>query len=313
MVILVDVFLGRRMFAPVGIKDPGPVGVAAPQGQDLIGIGRPAPGRAGKKRRGQPAGKGDVPKRQDVGLPLVAPVHPLVGDSRRHFPHGGGVHVFVVQLHADDRASVLIEQALHLFPDPGVQAADIAQKAGIRGAHFKGLAVQPVRQASVPCLPVGEGPNPKDHVQAVFCAQGHKAAQVPPSGKIKPALYFLHMVPEDVGGDHVHPAHPHLDQLVFPAAGLHAAVMELPGHREKGPPVLFQIIAVHAQAVPGGIAGRKIFAQRGDRQGPVRCQIHDFHICLLHGFWWFVFIFSTRSPGFCSRRSPCRSGSCSAG
>ena len=110
------------------------------------------------------------------------------------------------------------------------------------GAHLKGLAVQPVGQAAVAHLAMVEGSHPQDHIQPMLRAQRNKAANIPSSGKIKDAFFFLHVVPEQVGGYDVHAAHAHLDQLILPAAFIHAAVMELAGHGKKGRAILFHIL-----------------------------------------------------------------------
>ena len=274
MIILVNVFLRRRMLSPVGIEDPGPVGIAAPQGQHAGRIRGAAPGRSGKERRRQAAFQRDLPQGENVLLSLVALVDPLIGDPRRDLPHGGGVHVFIVQLDGDDRAAVPIEEAADLLPDLFIQAAHIPQEALIRRADDEGLSVQPVRQAAVADLAVVKGADPQDHVHPVLRAQGDETAQIPPAGEVEDALLLLDMVPEEVGRDDVDPAQAHLDQLVLPAGGVHPAVVELPGDRIEGLSVLFHIVIVEADPPVRRGASREIGTEVEKGTGLVLTQIH---------------------------------------
>ena len=70
------------------------------------------------------------------------------------------MHVFVVQLNADDGPAVPIELALHLPADFSIQPPHIGQEFRMGGAHLKWLAVQPVGQAAVAHFAMVEGPHP---------------------------------------------------------------------------------------------------------------------------------------------------------
>ena len=280
MIILVDVFLCGRMLSPMGIKDPGPVGISAPQGQHPGGIRCAAPGRSGEEGRNQSAFKRNLPQRQNIFFSVLPLVDPLVRNAGRDLPHGGGMHVFVVQLNGDHGAAVPIEQSLHLFPDLSVQAPHISQKALVALPHLKGFSIQPVRQPSVPDLSVVEGTDPENDIQPMLPAQGNEPPQVPPPGKVKYALFLFDMVPEEVGGYHVDPAHAHFGQFVLPAPGVHPAVVELPGHGIEGLPVFFHVEAVEADAFPCGRVSPKVLPQ----VKPLSCLILFQIDPVFHGF-----------------------------
>ena len=290
VVILINVFLRGGMLPFVGVENPGPVGIAAPQGHHPGRISRAAPGRAGKERGNQAAFQRDVPQGQDVLFTLVAHEHPLVGYAGGHFPSGGGVHVFVVQLHADDRAAVLEVQPPGLLADFRVQAADIPQKVGMHRAHLEGLAVQPVGQSAVAHLAMVEGPHPENHIQAVLPAQFNKPAQIPPPGEVKHALLFLNVVPEHIGGYDVHTTHAHLDDLVLPAGGVHPAVMEFAGHGKEGLPVFFHMIVVEGNRVSLRGDARKVLTQGIDGRRPVSIQI-DFVAHGVHPILYWIILY----------------------
>ena len=99
---------------------------------------------------------------------LVASGHPFcVALLVHHLPWRAGVHVFVLKLDADDGATVSKKQALHLPANLGIQALETAQVAGVVGAHFKRLAVEPIRQAAVAPFAMRKWADAQNHLQAM--------------------------------------------------------------------------------------------------------------------------------------------------
>ncbi len=117
MVVLIDILFRCRVLALVGVEQPGPVGVAAPEGQHGVRGGGVPPAGAGVEHRAKAALRGKLLEPEQISLTLVAAKGPLVGDARGHLPGRGGGHILVVYLHPDYRPAVPEEQSLHLPGD----------------------------------------------------------------------------------------------------------------------------------------------------------------------------------------------------
>ena len=243
-----------------GVKQPGLVGVPAPQGQGGFHRGHgSAPGGAGVKGGDHAHLFQQGFQVPEVVLPAGACGDPLSGGLGGLLPRGAGVHELVVQLGGDDGPPLGEVQPVHLGVDGGVQALYRGQEPRVPAADLIGFAVEPVGQAAVAHLPVGEGPHPEDHIEAVLLAQLYKGAQIPVAVKAEDALHLLMDVPEHVGGHNVHPAHFGLDESVLPLVGCHPGVVDLSAYAKVGLTVQgHETVGKAQQSALGVLAGEGV-------------------------------------------------------
>ncbi len=174
------------------------------------------------------------------------------------------MHIFVIDLDADDRAVVLEEQPGHLLADLRIQPFCIKKKSLAQLPHLKGLSVHPVRYAAVAHLSMVKRAYPQDHIQPVLVAQFNKFAQIPAPRKVKDSFLLLVMNPEKVSGNHADASHLHLDHLVLPACVRHTAEMKFPAHPKEGLPILHHVIVGERDFLPSCACPLKVFAQGAD-------------------------------------------------
>lgn len=132
------------------------------------------------------------------------------------------MHVFIVDLHADDRTAVAEKEPFYLPGYLFVQLLCARKKTFVQTAKLKGLSIHPVGDAAVADFSVIERTDPENDVQPVLSAQFNKPAEVPLAVEPENPFLFLVMDPEHIGGDNIDAAHFHLDKLVFPSDGGHS-------------------------------------------------------------------------------------------
>ena len=262
VIILVDVLLRGGMLAPLAVEQPRPEGVSAPQRQKRRRRGRAAPAGAGVEHGAEAAPIGDLPQRQQVRVAVPPGRKPLVGHAGGHLPGRGGVHVLVVQLHADDGPVVREIQPVRLRRDGPIEPLGGPEESRLQAAHLIGLAVEPVRQAAVAGLAVVEGADAQDHLQPVLPAQRHEPAQIAAAVEAERALRLLMVIPEHVRGHDGHAAQLHLDDLVLPPRCGQAGEVALAAHRQHRTAVHGQIVIVHRQRMAAAAHGGEALAQR---------------------------------------------------
>jgi hypothetical protein len=227
--------LGRQLGRALG---PGLVRVAAEHRRDLAGrIDGAVPAGHGVQRHVHAGLDGQGLQRADVGLALA----------------GAAQVVFVLQLHTDDGAAVLPQQALDLRADLGVEALDMPQILGVIAA--RGHRVDdPVRDAAVASLAMRPGAQAHHHFQAGSLGQLHEAAQVPIALPVEAARLLLVVVPEHVAGDDVDAGGLRQAQLGVPLRGRRAAVVVLAHDRQPRLAVAQQVLVVGGQRLALGRA-----------------------------------------------------------
>lgn len=247
------------MFSPVIVKDPRPESIPAPQRQHLVcGRRRPAPSGTGVERRDDPFFLGDLFELLHVLHAFVPSGKPLVGHAGGHLPGSSGVHIFVFDLGSDDRPAVLEIQAFKLLCQFPVKFPGAGEEAFIAASHLKRLAVEPVRQPAVSDFAVVEGSDPYDHVHPVFFAKLQELPDVAVSVKTEFSFFFLMMVPENVGGNHIDPAHLHLEDRVLPLVFMDAGIMAFAADAEKRLSVDLHIISVKPKLIPLRVFSEKL-------------------------------------------------------
>ena len=159
--------------------------------------------------------------------------------------------VLVLDLHADDRTAVLVEQTLDLRGNLVIEQTDIKQVEGVIGTDIQRLGKQPVRQAAIAHFPVAERSDADDAPQADLAAQFHESAQVLVSVPVENAFFGFMDIPEHVGRDHIDSSGFHLAQLLLPLLTGIAAVMELAQDRDERFPVHLHVETVDGDTAPG--------------------------------------------------------------
>src|SRR5208282_338616 len=181
--------------------------------------------------------------------------------------------VFVLKLYADDGATVLPEQALKLLANFSIKALHVRKIRRVVSPR-RSLFQKPIREASIPHLPMCPWSHPGKYIHSVFPAKLHEVVEIALSRPIKLAFNFLVMNPKYVRRDDLDPTRLHFQNLFFPIPFWIAGKMELPHHREPRLPIKRQIPAIDLDFMAAGrlcahlqIAafGRKSWAARVNR------------------------------------------------
>jgi hypothetical protein len=149
--------------------------------------------------------------------------------------------VFILDLHPDDRASILHQKSLNLLPYLLPVPPYITQIRFVVAPQPHSLFSQfyhPVRESSVTDLPMNPWAQTKQHLQSHLAAQLQISVQIPASRKVKYSLFLLVMNPDYIGGHNSHPSGLHLSQGFFPKLLLVSCIMHFPHHRKPRPAVL---------------------------------------------------------------------------
>ena len=218
--------LRRRHF--LGRESPGLVGITTFERRHLMFRKyRVVPARHGIERNVEPCLKSDALERRDVIAPL---------------PRTREI-VLVLELHADDRAAILPEQALHLFRDFSPVTRDIGQIGGIVAACRHRMH-DPIGNAAEAGFRVHPRAGPDHHLQTKVAAQRHKPVQIAVARPDEMAFVFLMVIPENVGRDDADAGHLHLLQFLLPVAVGKAREMKFAHHRQPRLSVQRQVAAV---------------------------------------------------------------------
>ena len=191
--------------AQVGGLDPEGVGVAAVEGEHVVGQLGGAPGGGGPQRRGEADTLRDPAELGEV----VGPVVELVVDLDAE------------QFEAPD----LLEQG-------GVPLLDLDEVARIVGADLPVGVGDPVGQSSVAGLGVDVGAEPQEQAEAVAGGEFEEVADVEVAVEGEGAVGVLVMVPEGVGGDVGEAAGAGAAEDVVPQFAGDAGVVDLAGDGE---------------------------------------------------------------------------------
>ena len=145
------------------------------------------------------------------------------------------VPVLIFNLDSHDGASLPVKESLRLPVNLLPEDFHQRQISRIVGPQLKILPrCQPVRESSVPALPMAPGADPQKYRHPFLLADREKFSQVPLSGKIPLSLPFLMVNPEHIGGQHLHAAGFHFRHRIPPQRFLQPGKMDFPHHRIPG-------------------------------------------------------------------------------
>ena len=210
------VMLARAARPTLHLPVPEGIGVAAKDGEDLA---------AGRHLRRAPTGHG-VQGHIEANL-------------ARHIEQGldvpGVVEQLVLDLNADDRATVFPQQPLHLPVDLSVKAPDVFEIArGIFADVTAALRQQPVGEAAVAAFAVRPRPNAGVGEEAHLFAQLDKVPQIQRPTPVELPLHLLMVNPKDIRGGNGDAARLHLPQRFFPPRARVAGEMKLAHDGQPG-------------------------------------------------------------------------------
>ena len=161
------------------------------------------------------------------------------------------VTVLVVDLHADNRAAVLIEESFDLCENFVVKFLRIAEIFFVVVAQIAIFREQPVRIPAVADLAVIPGTDAQQHSEPGLLAELDEVAQIPASRPIEAAFDFLVIDPEHVRRDDVDAARLHLRERALPIFSLETRIVDLAHDRQPRLAILQKIRTVHGDGMPG--------------------------------------------------------------
>lgn len=167
------------------------------------------------------------------------------------------MHVFIFQLNAHNRTALMEIQSVYLVVDGPVQSADTSQVTIVIVAHFKGFAIEPIRQAAVTHLAVVKRSNSQNDHETVLFAQLNKTPYIPVAIEAEGSLYFLMHIPEHIGGNEIDTAALGFDERIFPLISADTAVMDLAADAEEGDAVYLHRYIGETYRRPLGSSPRK--------------------------------------------------------
>ncbi len=159
------------------------------------------------------------------------------------------VAVFIFNLDADHRPSVLAHHALGLFRQLRPVTAHMGQIPWIVLPQGEPALNQPVGETAVAAFAVIPRPDPQPHRHLQCSAGFQKTPQIPGAGEVPLVLLFFMVNPENIAGNDSDAACPHFEDRFPPLVRMPAGKVELPHHRQDRPAVLQQIPAVHLIAI----------------------------------------------------------------
>ena len=172
--------------------------------------------------------------------------------------------VFVLDLHGDDRAAVMVKQRMHLFGH-GIQIGLAgSEKARVAAAYADVvLAEQPGWIPTGFPFRAGVRAGAQDHVEALRGGLAHERGHIVVGVEIELPLLWFDQVPEHVGFYRVQAQRTRFLQAVFPVGTRNALEMDGTGKH------LVRLAVAHELRALGGEGGPLVIA--GGRGGDGQC------------------------------------------
>ena len=148
-------------------------------------------------------------------------------------PRGSRMLHLVLNLTADNRAAILVIQALQLLANLGIESLNDFQVFGIVTTHLKRFGKQPIGETTTTNLAMAERTDTHNHSHIVLFTKLNKAAQVTLTVPTELALNLLVQAPEHIGRDNSHTTRLHLQDFLLPLLGRVATVVKLAHHGDN--------------------------------------------------------------------------------
>ena len=154
----------------------------------------------------------------------------------------------VFHLTADNRAAILVIEALQLLSYLMVEVLHNLQIFRVVRAHFQWLCKEPIWKTATANLTVTERTNANNDRHVMLLAQLQEAAQVALPVPAELSFHFFVQTPEHIRRQHGHAARLHLQNLFFPLFSRITRIVELAHHGDGWLAVNRHVVGVYTDA-----------------------------------------------------------------